>query len=574
MRQIIIILVWALCPIPLYALDVAIKVDGLETKLKENVLAYLSVERERQRESLNAARLRLLHDKAEAEVKAALRPFGYFKPTVTASMVGDEQGFTLSYHVEPGPPVKLSDVNFQLIGDGADDPQLTKTFPMSVGEVLDQTRYEQSKQRMLAEIIESGYLDARYIQHQLRVDLQDYSASIQLHLDSGKRLRFGDVRMHQDILNPDYLARFVPFNAGDPFSQEALLKLQSDLVDTEYFKQVEVVTRRDQREGDRVPIDINLKPNKRNRYRIGLGYSTDMGPRLTLDWKNRRRGRNGHRMRSELQISKPLSTLSTEYIVPLQRPTVDFVSFGASLEHFDSDTNNGNRVLLSAVHSVSLGRGWRRSLGLEYSYEDFEVGEQEDSSRLLVPSITWLRIKSDGKAYIQRGKKLEFRLEGASESLLSTTDFFQLYSAVKFIRGFGEGDWRVLNRLELGATWADELTELPPSKRFFAGGDNTVRGFGYQDLGPRDQNDEVIGGRYFAVGSVELERRISGKWSGALFLDAGNAFDPDYDSDTAYGLGFGARWRSPVGPVRIDIAHGRVDDDRQWRLHIVVGPEL
>ncbi|MES9830420.1 MAG: autotransporter assembly complex family protein [Candidatus Thiodiazotropha sp.] len=574
MRQLIIILVWALCPIPLYALDVVIKVDGLETKLKENVLAYLSVERERQRESLNAARLRLLHDKAEAEIQAALRPFGYFKPTVAASMAGDEQGFRLSYHVEPGPPVKLSDVNFQLIGDGADDPQLTKTFPMSIGEVLDQTRYEQSKQRMLAEIIESGYLDARYIQHQVRVDLQHYSASIQLHLDSGKRLRFGDVRMHQDIFNPDYLARFVPFNAGDPFSQEALLKLQSDLIDTEYFKQVEVVTRRDQREGDRVPIDINLKPNKRNRYRIGLGYSTDMGPRLTLDWKNRRRGRNGHRMRSELQISKPLSTLSTEYIVPLQRPTVDYVSFGASLEHFDSDTNNGNRVLLSAVHSVSLSRGWRRSLGLEYSYENFEVGEQEDSSRLLVPSITWLRIKSDGKAYIQRGNRLEFRLEGASESLLSTTDFFQLYSAVKFIRGFGEGDWRVLNRLELGATWADELTELPPSKRFFAGGDNTVRGFGYQYLGPRDQNDEVIGGRYFAVGSVELERRISGKWSGALFLDAGNAFDPDYDSETAIGFGFGARWRSPVGPVRIDIAHGRVDDDRQWRLHIVVGPEL
>ncbi|MEW8048327.1 MAG: POTRA domain-containing protein, partial [Candidatus Thiodiazotropha sp.] len=217
MRQLIFILVWAFCPIPLYALDVVIKVDGLETKLKENVLAYLSVERERQRESLNAARLRLLHDKAEAEIQAALRPFGYFKPTVTASMAGDEQGFRLSYHVEPGPPVKLSDVNFQLTGDGADDPQLTKTFPMSVGEVLDQTRYEQSKQRLLAEIIESGYLDARYIQHQLRVDLQHYTASIQLHLDSGKRLRFGDVRMHQDILNPDYLARFVPFNAGDPF---------------------------------------------------------------------------------------------------------------------------------------------------------------------------------------------------------------------------------------------------------------------------------------------------------------------------------------------------------------------
>jgi translocation and assembly module TamA len=555
---------------------VVIKIEGLETKLKENVLAYLSVERERQRETLNAARLRLLHDKAVTEIEAALRPFGYFKPTVTASMDGSEQSYTLSYHVEPGPAVKLQDVDFRLLGEAAADPQLPKTFPMSVGEVVDQARYEQAKQQMLADIIESGYLDARYIEHQLRVDLQRYTASIKLHLDGGMRLRFGEVRMQQDVMNPEFLARFITFNAGDPFSQEALLNLQSDLVDTEYFKQVEVVTRRDQKEGDRVPVDINLKPNKRNRYRIGLGYSTDMGPRLTLDWKNRRRGRNGHRMSSELQISEPLSTLSTEYVIPLQRPTVDLVSFGASLEHYNTDTNQGDQASLSATHSVSLSRGWRRSLGLEYSYEDFEVGEQEGKSRLLVPSITWLRIKSDGKAYIQRGKRLEFRLEGASDGLLSSTNYFQLYTSAKFIRGIGEGNWRVLNRLELGATWAEELSDLPPSKRFFAGGDNTVRGFGYQDLGPRDEDDEVIGGRYFAVGSLELERRIVGKWSGALFMDAGNAFDPDpdYATSAAYGLGLGVRWRSPVGPIRIDVAQGRLDDERQWRLHVLIGPEL
>ncbi|MEW8456709.1 MAG: autotransporter assembly complex family protein [Candidatus Thiodiazotropha sp.] len=567
-------MIWVLCPLPLHALDVVVKVDGLKKKLEENVLAYLSVARERQRESLNAARLRLLHDKAEAEIGAALRPFGYFKPGVNGSLVRTDQGFLLSYQVEPGPPLKLSAVDFSLLGEGADDPQLVKRFPMSIGDVADQTRYDLAKQRILADIIEQGYLDARYLVHQLRVDLKRYEASVKLHLDTGMRLRFGEVRMHQDVMNPEFLARFIPFNAGDPFSQEALLNLQGDLIDTEYFKQVEVVTRRDLREGDRVPVDVNLKPNKRNRYRIGLGYSTDMGPRLTLDWKNRRRGRNGHRMRSELQIAEPLSTLSTEYTIPLQRPSVDLLSFGASFEHFNSDTNQGDRVLLSATHSISLDRGWRRSLGLEYSYEDFEVGEQEDSSRLLVPSITWLRVKSDGKQYIQRGKRLELRLEGAADSLLSTTDFFQLYAAGKFIRGLGEGDWRLLGRLELGATWVDELTDLPPSKRFFAGGDNTVRGFGYQDLGPRDDNDEVIGGRNFAVGSIELERHLSGKWSAALFADAGNAYDPDYQAETAYSLGLGARWRSPVGPVRIDIARGRVEDETQWRLHIVIGPEL
>jgi translocation and assembly module TamA len=489
-------------------------------------------------------------------------------------MVSTDQGFSLSYRVEPGAPLKLTEVDFRLLGEGAQDPQLLKSFPMAVGDVVDQTRYDQSKQRILAQIINQGYIDARYVVHQLRVDLQQYTASIRLHLDTGMRLRFGEVRLNQDVMDPDFLARYIPFNSGDPFSQEALLTLQSDLIDTEYFKQVEVVTRRDQREGDRVPVDVNLKPNKRNRYRIGLGYSTDMGPRLTLDWKKRRQGREGHRIHSKLQVSEPLSTLSTEYTIPLQRPTVDLLSFGASLEHFDSDTNQGDRALLSATHSISLERGWRRSLGLEYSYEDYTVGEQDDSSHLLVPSITWLRIKSDGKPYIQRGTRLEFHLEGASESLVSSTSYFQLHTSGKFIRGLGEGEWRVLGRIELGATWADKLTNLPPSKRFFAGGDNTIRGFAYQELGPRDDNNEVIGGRHFAVGSLELERHISGKWSGALFADAGNAFDPDYDSETAYGFGIGARWRSPVGPVRIDIAQGRVDTEEQWRLHIVIGPEL
>ena len=125
-------------------------------------------------------------------------------------------------------------------------------------------------------------------------------------------------------------------------------------------------------------------------------------------------------------------------------------------------------------------------------------------------------------------------------------------------------------------TWAEKLTELPPSKRFFAGGDNTVRGFRYEGLGPEDGAGDVIGGRYLAVGGIEVDRRISGKWSGAMFVDAGNAFDPDrdYDSETAYGIGLGVRWQSPVGPVRFDVASGRVEDQRHWRLHIVVGPEL
>ncbi|MEW8624593.1 MAG: autotransporter assembly complex family protein [Candidatus Thiodiazotropha sp.] len=574
MRNSIFILVLLLIPVNLYGLEVAVSVKGLESQLRDNVLVYLSIEQEKSRASLNESRLRLLHDKAEGEIREALKPFGYFKPNIISKLEQREERFYATYTVQPGPAVKITEVDFRVSGEGSEDPRVDKDFPLKAGDVLDQSVYDGAKQSLLSDTIELGYLDAKYLQHKILVDTESDTAIITLYLDTGMRLRFGEVRFNQDVMDAEFLARYVPFNSGDPFSQEALLNLQGQLTDSEYFKRVEVVSRRDQVEGDRVPVDINLKPNKKNRYRIGLGYSTNTGPRLTLDWKNRRIGRRGHRMRTEFQVSELISSLSSEYVIPLERPTEDYLRLGASYEHFNTDTNQGDRALINLTHSVSLDRGWRRSLGLEYTREDYQVGSQEDKARLLVPSVDWLRIKSDRKQRIEKGKRLNFRIEGASDAVLSSTSYFQVYASGKDIRALGDGVWRLLSRVELGATWAEDFPELPPSKRFFAGGDNTIRGFGYQDLGPEDDADDVIGGRYLAVGSLEIDRHISGKWSGALFIDAGNAYDRVYDSETAYGAGLGVRWQSPVGPVRFDVASGWVEDEQHWRLHVVVGPEL
>ena len=278
-------------------------------------------------------------------------------------------------------------------------------------------------------------------------------------------------------------------------------------------------------------------------------------------------------MRTEMRLSKPERSLTTEYTIPLERPTVDYVSFGATLDAFDTETSKGNRALLNASHSIGLENGWRRTLSLEYLFEDFEVGAQDDNARLLVPGITWSRVKGGGKDYIRRGMRLSLHAEGASDALLSTANYIQLYTSDKYIYAIND-DWRLLTRFDLGATWVDDLLKLPPSKRFYAGGDNSVRGFAFEDLGPRDDNNDVVGGRYLAVGSLEVERHLQGKWSAAVFIDAGNAFDINYPAETAYGAGFGLRWRSPVGPIRFDLARGHVMDEQTLRLHIVLGPEL
>ena len=183
-------------------------------------------------------------------------------------------------------------------------------------------------------------------------------------------------------------------------------------------------------------------------------------------------------------------------------------------------------------------------------------------------------LRTDSLDYIQRGHRINFRIEGAAEQLLSDTSYIQFHSNSKIIYGLGESKWRLLARADLGATLAQSLTDLPVSKRFFAGGDNSVRGFGLDEIGPRNATGEVIGGRFLAVGSIELERLLAGKWSAAVFLDAGNAFDPDYDTDIEYSAGVGIRWHSPVGPVRVDLANALSEESPSVRLHIVVGFEL
>ncbi|MEJ2593373.1 MAG: autotransporter assembly complex protein TamA [Candidatus Thiodiazotropha sp.] len=545
-----------LLPLTAAALEVKVEIRGLDRDLETNARAFLSIEQEKDRKGLSEARVRLLNDKAPGEIRKALQPFGYFKPRIKSTLKQQDGVLTARYKVDPGPRVKLSKVDYQVIGEGAGDDKVPHKFPLAVGDVLDLTRYDKAKQSLLSQVVGLGYLDAQYSEHEVKV------------------FRFGEIQFKQDVMDPAFLARYLSFGAGDPYSHEKLLDLQSKLIDSEYFSSVEIDSLRDQAQGDRIPVDVLLKPNKRNRYRIGLGFATDTGPRLTLDWKKRRIGREGHRINSQLRLSQAESSLSSEYTIPLERPTVDYLSFGASVNYYDAKTNKGNRALLSATHSIGLERGWRRTLTLGYLFEDYEIGNQKDSATLLVPGVAWSRIKSESRGgAIRHGIHVELRAEGAADAVLSSTNYFQLYTTDKYIHAFND-DWRVLARFELGATWADSLAKLPPSKRFFAGGDNSVRGFGYEALGPRDDSGEVVGGRYLAVGSLELERHLFGKWSVATFIDAGNAYDPNYHSEAAKGAGVGVRWRSPVGPIRFDLARGHYLNDYTWRLHVVLGPEL
>jgi translocation and assembly module TamA len=404
----------------------------------------------------------------------------------------------------------------------------------------------------------------------VEIDLDLYRARVFLDFESGPRYSFGEITLDQDVLDAEFLGRYITFQKGDPYSVEQLIQLQRALNDSAYFQVVEVVPETALADKREVPIRISLSPRKRHRYDFGLGYGTDTGARARFGWRMPRINKRGHRVDSQVIVSEIGYDVSANYRVPVFNPRTDQLVYSISEEKEETDTNDSK--LRSLAISFNHNRDkWREVLTLSYEREDFEVGTDSGDSTLLIPGASWTRNWGGDFINVLDGLRFSFAVRGANEGLASDTDFVQLGGGLKFITSFDARN-RLIARGSLGTTNTDEFEQLPASILFFAGGTQSVRGYAYESLGPTDENGDVIGGEHLMTGSIEFEHYFNDKMGMAVFIDAGNALE-SFGDDLEQGAGFGFRWRSPVGSVRIDLANA-ISDDNDWRLHVDIGPDL
>ena len=562
-----------------HALKLDVRVEGLEGDNEQNVLAMLGVYQEREDKELSALRLEALHRRAPDQIREALAPFGFYKVQVTDELTkpASEDGtWIASYRVGPGEPVRVGTVDYRITGPGADDPAFPKQFPMKVGDVLLHAAYDKAKEEIRYIAAQQGYLDYGMIRHRVLIDMVAYHAIIEFELETGDRFYLGDVSFTQDLLDDDYLEKFVTFKPGDPYDPETLLAMQGKLIGMEYYEKVEIVPHKEDAGEDRtVPIEVVATPNKANKYRFGIGYATDVGPRVTLEWRRRYLTRRGHKFKLELSISQKIQVLKGDYRIPIGNPLRDYITIRPDIRSYDTASRQGDSQTIQFAHSVVTPGGWRRTAGIDYRNEHYEVSTDDAESVMeLVPNITWSKTVTDDPIYTTEGYRLKYALLGAVEGLVSPASYLSGSVRFKWIKSFFE-DYRFITRGDLGATWANSVYDLPASRRYFAGGDNSIRGWGLDVLGPNNPiNNETVGGRFLAVGSLELERRIKGDWSGAVFTDFGNAFDPDFTREVEVAAGLGLRWRSPIGQIRMDVAYALTKEPQGARLHLVIGPDL
>ena len=468
----------------------------------------------------------------------------------------------------------VTTVDLRIEGEAHDDPafqDLARDFPVRPGAPLDHGAYQRAKEALQDLAQRRGYLDARITEHAIRLDLAAYGAEIVLHFSSGPRYRFGEIRFTPQPLDETFLRRYLNFGPGDPYLLSALLQLENALRDSDYFTDVEVRALRAEAADGNVPVLVRLTPKKRSKFTFGLGYGTDTGARGSAGWELRRVNRHGHRVQTEVQAAESGASLSATYLVPGKRPSTDQYAFTASLDSEDTDSSESDTFKLGISQRLQKGE-LREERSLSYQREDFVTGASRGSSNLLMPAISWSRTWADDPIYTRHGARISLELRGAAQHLLSDTSFAQATVHGKLIRPLG-ANGRVILRGDLGATYSGDFSALPASLRYYAGGDQSVRGYGYQELGPRDNSGAVVGGRYLLVGSMEYEHRLSESWSGAVFLDSGNALDGFHEA-LHEGAGIGLRWHSPVGLVRVDLANAIDEPGKPWRVHLMVGPDL
>ncbi len=555
--------------------DITVEVSGVSGEERENVLLLLSIEQQKAHPDLTDGRIQRLHTKAVEEIKQALVPFGYYRVTIESDLKRKEPfGWMASYNIDPGPPLRIVELDVNISGEAADDPlfrALLDAPPLAMGDPLNHAHYEQWKRELQHLADERGYFEAEFIRHRVLVDLDAYTATVELHLESGPRYRFGPLSFSGELpLEEDLLYRYVAFSTDDPYSSAKLLQLQDDLNGSDYFSHVEIKAERESTLDRQVPITVNLVMHKRTRYQLGIGYGTDTGARGSIGLERRYVNRKGHRFGADFKLSQFKDSIGVRYIMPRENPGTDRAIVRSEYHRDRTEDIESTALLVGAGIETAKGR-WHRSYFLNFLRESFDIGLQSGNASLLMPTFSWSRLSTRDVLITKRGSRVGLQLRGASDAIGSNTSVGQALLTAKFIRPAGKG--RLILRGELGSSWAPEFERLPPSVRFFAGGDTSVRGYSYRSLGPLDSAGNVIGGKHLLVTSAEYEYPLGEKWSAALFFDTGNAF-AEYEGELEQGAGIGFHRRLPIGWLRIDIAQAISQDDHPWRLHITLGPDL
>jgi translocation and assembly module TamA len=571
---------WLILAAPLHAAEpVEIVVTGIEGDALKNVQDTLVLPAGLVRDgTLDRLWLDRFAQQAGNKTRSALEPFGYYNPLVTITIEPAEKVSRMLVTVVPGEPVRLTGITVTLVGQGQEEKRLLRlaaSFPLKKGDVLLHKTYEEAKGALESRARDLGYLDAEFSRHEIRVARAATTAAIELVLNTGDKYSFGATNIQGAPDYPDsFLRRHLTYTPGEPFSYTRLGETQRNFTNSERFKEVIITPQKQDAEALRVPVTVQLKEGPSKSLRPGIGYGTDTGARFTVRYRDLNMFHLGHELYSHLFVAERLQGLVTGYIMPSPTDVRSSTSLQLNLQQQDTSVYSSRIAALELDRNRSFGTGKLGTAYVKAQYEEYSVGLQDSSARLLLPGVRFIDNRYDNPVRPRRGFRYAIDLHGTHQALGSDTALVQILAEGSHLLPL---PWRLSlhTRAKVGTTLLnDPLRDIPPSLRFFTGGDLSVRGYSYQSLGPRDASGKVVGGTQLLTSSIELERAIFKDWGVSVFYDAGNAFNSFSNISLFQGAGVGLHYFTSVGALNLSVARPLGVDNPSIHIHFTVGFEL
>lgn len=545
---------------------------------------HLELQRFRTLPDLTPAELDRLIAETPADARQLLATQGFFSPTVTVARL-DEAPPRIRLTVDPGPRTTVASVALTLAGTDAADrlDDLRTGWTLTVGAPFTQSAWDAAKQQALRALQARDFPRARIARSLADIDPETRAAHLHLQLDAGPAIRLGEPQVSGDeryeAQQAIRIARLAGLRPGTPYDEAVLQGAQRALVDSGFYDAAFVRLADD---GDPAahPVLLQVREAPRQRLAVGVGASADEGGRLTLEHTHHRVPGLDWRAQSRLRLTRDTHALGTDWTSPLDDASWRYRAGLQWEQLYDQATVNGIQQLRLAREQP--GAALDRAVFVQFDRSS-ETGVSSGSTVTatgLSVGASWTRRAFDDADDPTQGHGLGAEL-GVGWTL--TPEQRPYVRARLRWRGVwplaGSPDAkqpssRVVLGVDGGAVWAAPDTRVPAGQRFLAGGDGSVRGYAPRSLGVPLADGSVEAGRLMLLASAEWQRPIAlggatGPWELALFADAGAVADRWQALNPVLGIGAGVRYRSPVGPLRADLAYGV--DARRWRLHVSVG---
>lgn len=553
-----------------------VNVEGISGEQLKNARSNLGLLQVKDVATRRPSNLRYLARQGVAQIQKSLEPFGYYQAKVTSGIdVIDDKVFTVSYAVERGEQVRIRRVSIEINGDAKTHPAFTKilkTHRFEVGAALSQPAWEALKNDLTVASSEHGFLEAQFGQSVIDVYPSLLAADLVMRYDSGEQFYISDISIEQNQFHQAFIDRYIDISPGDVYETTEVNSIRQRLLKSNYFGGVTANSDVDE-ENRTVSVRYLANAAKRHHYLAGIGYSSNYGARIKLGYDRRWINRKGHSIHTYVDTSQRYGSAVASYRIPGPIPYREFTSIRIGIDRDEYNDLFSERDYIGVLNdhrspSTSLRYSVRYQRE-QYKYGDDSLHWFENDYLLAEAQLTWYSVKDHVAP--DNGFKLQAKVTAASKDLESVQDLFALEGLASYTHRF-KSDSRLNLRLWAGGLEANDLALVPTNVRFFLGGDQSIRGYAHRSIGIEPIENYVNGGRYMVATSVEYERPFKPNWSYSYFVDAGDAFDDNFN--LRVGAGMGVSWYSPVGPIRLSAAHGFDEPGDSFRIHIRVGAVL